>query len=50
MVYGQFKEEDRAPAEKLFSHVMENFKGEVLEYIDTDDDDAEEADKASAEG
>lgn len=53
MVYGQFKEEDGAPAEKLFSRVMENFKGEVLEYIDTDDDnesDIEESDKVSVEG
>lgn len=36
MVYGQFKEEDGAPAEKLFSHVMSNFKGEVLEYVAVD--------------
>ncbi|NWK54566.1 hypothetical protein HW115_03015 [Verrucomicrobiaceae bacterium N1E253] len=53
MVYGQFKEEDGAPAEKLFSRVMEHFKGEVLEYVDDEDDEAEdqedlvEADKTS---
>ncbi len=39
MVYGQFKEEDGAPAEKLFSKIMENFKGEVLEYVSIDDED-----------
>jgi len=38
MVYGQFKEEDGAPAEKLFSKVMENFKGEVIEYAELDED------------
>ena len=38
MVYGQFNEEDGAPAEKLFSYVMERFKGEVIEYVETDDE------------
>lgn len=38
MVYGQFKEEDGAPAEALFARVMENFKGEVLEYVDEEED------------
>lgn len=37
MVYGQFKAEDGAPAEKLFSYVMERFKGEVIEYVDVED-------------
>ena len=32
MVYGQFKEENGAPAEKLFAKVLTNFKGEVLDY------------------
>jgi len=45
MVYGQFKEEDGAPAEKLFSRIMENFKGEVMEYVSVDEED----DEASAE-
>jgi len=45
MVYGQFKEEDGAPAEKLFSRVMENFKGEVLEYVDVDEVEEEEGDE-----
>ena len=34
MVYGQFKEEDGAPAERLFNYVMERFRGEIIEYID----------------
>ena len=37
LVYGQFKENDGAPAEKLFAKLMENFKGEVLEYVSVDD-------------
>lgn len=41
MVYGQFKEEDGAPAEKLFSKLMANFKGEVMEYVSVDDDEEE---------
>lgn len=47
MVYGQFKEEDGAPAEALFTQIMENFKGEVLEFID--DDEKEEVDEATKE-
>ena len=38
MVYGQFKEEDSAPAEKLFAYVMDRFKGEVIEYIDEEEE------------
>ncbi len=38
MVYGQFKEEDGAPAEKLFAHVMNRFKGEVIEYTSHGDE------------
>ena len=37
MVFGQFKEEDGAPAERLFNYVMERFRGEVIEYIDEDE-------------
>ena len=51
MVYGQFKEEDGAPAEKLFSYVMNRFKGEVIEYATDDeneDEDAAEENGASA--
>ena len=43
MVYGQFKEEDGAPAEKLFSYVMKQFKGEVIEYVSVDENEADEA-------
>lgn len=46
MVYGQFKEEDGAPAEALFTQIMENFKGEVIEFV-SDDDDDEEAEEES---
>ncbi len=42
MVYGQFKEEDGAPAEKLLAHVMERFKGEVVEYVTDEEDQAED--------
>jgi len=42
MVYGQFKEEDGAPAEKLFAYVMKQFKGEVIEYVSVDEDEADE--------
>ncbi len=31
MVYGQFKEEDGAPAERLFQRVLRNFSGELIE-------------------
>lgn len=36
MVYGQFKEENGAPAERLFCYLMDHFKGEVIEYVDPD--------------
>ncbi len=47
MIYGQFKEEDGAPAEALFSNIVENFKGEIIEIIEDDEDDepAEENEK-----
>lgn len=47
MIYGQFKEEDGAPAEALFSIVLENFKGEIIEIIEDDEDEdaAEENEK-----
>jgi hypothetical protein len=31
MVYGQFREEDGAPAEALFQKILKNFKGELIE-------------------
>lgn len=38
MVYGQFKPENGAPAEKLFGYILENFKGELIEYVADDED------------
>lgn len=49
MVYGQFKEEDGAPAERLFSRVMENFKGEVLEYVEDEDDEEESSQESNSD-
>ena len=42
MIYGQFKEEDGAPAEALFSQIVDNFKGEIIEIIGDEDDTEEE--------
>lgn len=50
MVYGQFKEEEGAPAEKLFSYVMERFKGEVIEYVDEDEPTSEDTGDEAASG
>lgn len=49
MVYGQFKEEDGAPAEALFTQIMENFKGEVIEFASDDDDDDEAEEETKKE-
>lgn len=38
MVYGQFKKDDGEPAERLFAKIMENFKGEVVEYEETEEE------------
>jgi len=42
MIYGQFKEEDGAPAEALFSQIVQNFKGEIIEIIEDEDEDDED--------
>lgn len=42
MVYGQFKAEDGAPAEKLFERILENFSGELVE-LEADEDEAEDS-------
>ena len=34
MVYGQFREEDGAPAEALFQRILQNFQGELIELED----------------
>ena len=39
MVYGQFKEEEGAPAEALFQKVLANFEGELIELVMDDEDD-----------
>ncbi len=50
MVYGQFKPENGAPADKLFAYIKENFKGELIEYVsDDDEDDNEQATEPSSD-
>ncbi|MDB4265445.1 hypothetical protein N9891_01705 [bacterium] len=46
MVYGQFKEEEGAPAEALFQLVLSNFEGELIELVIEDDDDEESVEEA----
>ena len=41
MVYGQFKEEDGAPAEALFQNVLSKFQGELIELVEDEDEDEE---------
>jgi hypothetical protein len=57
MVYGQFKEEEGAPADALFQRILENFEGELIELVDENeneetDDQVQEIndDGASSEG
>ncbi|MDB4534933.1 hypothetical protein N9197_00545, partial [Akkermansiaceae bacterium] len=47
-VYGQFKEEEGAPAEALFQKVLENFEGELIELVDENEN--EEANDIDSEG
>ena len=42
MVYGQFREEDGAPAEALFQRILRNFQGELLELENEEDGASEE--------
>lgn len=42
MVYGQFKEEDGAPAEALFQKILENFDGELIELVMEDEEETED--------
>ncbi len=44
MIYGQFKEEDGVPAEALFAHIMDNFKGELVYNADDDEGEVGDAD------
>ncbi|MDB4508351.1 hypothetical protein N9051_02080 [Akkermansiaceae bacterium] len=51
MVYGQFKEEEGAPAEVLFQRVLANFEGELIELVLAADDDEQDSDaEKSKEG
>jgi len=38
MIYGQFKKADGEPAEKLFSRILDRFKGEIIEYEEVEED------------
>lgn len=49
MVYGQFKEEDGAPAEALFQKVLANFEGELIELVIDEDEDEDEINGESTE-
>ena len=51
MVYGQFKEEEGAPAEALFQKILANFDGELIELVveDEDEEDAEIEESAETE-
>lgn len=42
MVYGQFKEEEGAPAQKLYDRILANFQGELIELAPDEDEEAEE--------
>lgn len=42
MVYGQFRNEDGAPAEALFERILKNFNGDLLELVDESEENAEE--------
>ena len=42
MVYGQFSQEDGAPAEALFQRILENFKGELIELAEEEEDELEQ--------
>lgn len=42
MIYGQFKKEDDQPAERLYEYLMQHFKGEVIEFESSDEEDSTE--------
>jgi hypothetical protein len=41
MVYGQFKEEEGAPAEALFQKILSNFDGELVELVSLEEEERE---------
>ena len=49
MVYGQFREEDEAPAEKLFQHILRNFSGELVELEELEDEREEAGETANGQ-
>ena len=49
MIYGQFKKEDGEPAEKLYAHILKNFKGELIEFEKIDDADEDELESGASE-
>ncbi|MGJ8694804.1 MAG: hypothetical protein ACSHYF_00670 [Verrucomicrobiaceae bacterium] len=49
MIYGQFKEEDGAPAEALFQRILANFQGELIELVVEEDDEVEDGDARESE-
>ena len=48
MVYGQFREEDGAPAEELYQRILKNFSGELVELEPDEDEEDEEPDAEEA--
>jgi len=38
LVYGDFKKEQGEPAEKLYQQILANFRGEIIEYADEDEE------------
>lgn len=48
MIYGQFKEADGQPAERLYEYILENFKGELVEYEKDEYEAAEEGESEDA--
>ncbi|WP_018969439.1 hypothetical protein [Rubritalea marina] len=48
MVYGQFKAEEGAPAEKLFQQILANFKGELISFVEDDEDEGDKEAPQSA--
>lgn len=49
MVYGQFREEDGAPAEALFQQVLKGFEGELIELVIEDEAEDGESEEAEVE-
>lgn len=48
MIYGHFKKADGEPAEKLYAHILKNFKGELIEFENVDDAEDDTSDSGIA--